>query len=211
VLGSAEVVDRLEAAHCVRLFIGFESMHPAILKNMDKKVSVEQNRRAIEALGGSSLEIRGSFMVGYPGETPETFEATHQFLVEDYRGPFNLHFFMFSDETMPVWQDAPMYELEVTDGFTWKHKGMDSKTAIALRAKTLVDVRWKNDRAVHDAWQLAYVRPLIPGMTLPQSLRIEKRVEQLAFLIKDLGEDDASAARCRGILDELRANGIALG
>jgi hypothetical protein len=210
VLGSAEVVDQLEAAHCLKLFIGFESMNPVALKNMDKKVTVEQNARAIEALRGSNLEVRGSFMVGYPGETPEGYAHTHRFLVEDYRGPFNVHFFMFSDETMPVWQDAGKYALEVTDGFTWKHQGMDSDTAIQLRAKTLFDVRWHNDNAVHDAWQLAYVRPLIPGVSLPASVKVEKRVEQLAFLVKDLGENDASAARCRQILSDLERQGVDL-
>ena len=117
---------------------------------------------------------------------------------------------MFSDETMPVWQDAEKYELEVTDGFTWKHAGMDSSTAIQLRAKTLFDVRWNNDNAVHDAWQLAYIRPLIPGVSLPASVKVEKRVEQLAFLVKDLGENDASAARCRQILSDLERQGVDL-
>jgi anaerobic magnesium-protoporphyrin IX monomethyl ester cyclase len=97
-LGTREVFEQLEAAHCQRLFVGFEAMNATALLNMDKKVTVEQNRRAVEAMRGSNVEIRGAFMVGYPGETPADFELTRRFLVEDYAGPFGVHFFTFWDE-----------------------------------------------------------------------------------------------------------------
>jgi hypothetical protein len=119
-----------------------------------------------------------------------------------------VHFFMFSDETMPVWQDAAMYDLEVTDGITWRHRGMDSRTAIKLRQRTLHEVRWKNESAVHDAWQLSYVRPIVPGVPLQTSVKVEKRVEQLAFLVKDQGQGEAAERRCRAILDDLERLGV---
>lgn len=207
-LGTREVVERLEASKCRRLFIGFEAMNTAALKAMDKKVSVEQNHRAIEALRGSSIEVRASFIVGYPGETPEDYQLTHDFLVRDYEGLFNVHFFLFNDETMPVWDDAPLYDLDVTNAWTWKHSGMDSMTAIMLRLKTLREVRWKNDRAVHDLWQPAYVRPFVPEVGVATNLRIEKAIERLGHLVKDLGDGEDSSARCRALLEGLEADGV---
>jgi len=207
-IGTREIFEQLEAAHCQRLFVGFEAMNETALKNMDKKVTVEQNKRAVEAMRGSSIEVRGAFMVGYPGESAEDYALTHRFLVEDYTGPFNIHFFMFSDETMPVWEDAGVYELEVKSAADWTHKGMNSQAAMRLRMRTLRDVRWGNDQAVHDMWNLSYMRPLVPGQPLTQSLRIEKRLEQLAFLVKDQGQGDAAAARCRGILTDLQQLGV---
>jgi anaerobic magnesium-protoporphyrin IX monomethyl ester cyclase len=208
VLDSREVVQRLEAAHCRYLFIGFESMNETSLRNMNKKVSVAQNHRAVAALRGTSIDVRASFLVGYPGETPEAYAETHRFIVEQFRGRFNVHFFILNDETMPVWQDAPRFDLEVESPITWKHCGMDSRTAEALRAQTLFETRWKNEHAVHELWQPRYQRPLVPDVDLQTNYRIEKLVEQLAYLAKDLGTGDAVAARCRAILDELRELGV---
>ncbi len=207
-LGTREVFQQLEAAHCQRLFVGFEAMNATALKNMVKGVTVEQNKRAVEAMRGSNVEIRGAFMVGYPGETPADFELTRRFLLEDYTGPFGVHFFTFWDETMPVWEDAAKYDLDVTSPIAWRHNGMDSKTAERLRLETLRDVRWGNDLAVHDSWTLSFARPLVPGHSLAKSQRVEKRLEQLAFLVKDQGEGEAAAARCRGILTDLQQLGV---
>ncbi|MFM8533620.1 MAG: B12-binding domain-containing radical SAM protein [Acidimicrobiia bacterium] len=207
-IGTPEIFQQLEEAHCRRLFVGFEAMNKTALKNMDKKVTLEQNKRTIEAMKGSSIEVRGSFMVGYPGESPDDYALTHQFLLNEYAGPFNIHFFMFGDETMPVWEDAGMYGLEVESAGEWKHCGMDSETAIRLRLDTLRAVRWGNDQAVHDGWQLPFIRPLVPQHSLSTSLRVEKRLEQLAFLVRDLGEGEDARHRCRTILAELDQFGV---
>jgi anaerobic magnesium-protoporphyrin IX monomethyl ester cyclase len=207
-IATREVFQQLEDAHCRRLFVGFEAMNKTALKNMDKKVTLEQNKRCIEAMQGSSIEVRGAFMVGYPGESPDDYALTHRFLVEEYAGPFNIHFFMFGDETMPVWEDAGMYGLEVQSAAEWKHCGMNSETAIRLRLETLRAVRWSNDRAVHDGWQLPFIRPLVPEHSLAASLRVEKRLEQLAFLVKDLGAGEDAQHRCRSILSELDQLGV---
>lgn len=163
VLASKEIVEQMEASHCRYLFIGFESMSDVVLKAMNKAVSAAQNARAVEALRGSSIDVRGSFLVGYPGETPEDYERTHQFIVEQYHGRFNVHFFIMQDETMPVWQDAERYNLTVTTPWKWRHSGMTSNTAMQLRERTINDVRWKNDDALFDVWltmKLSRVRPV---------------------------------------------------
>jgi hypothetical protein len=36
------------------------------------------------------------------GESPELFQATRDFLVEEFNGRFGLHLFKLQDETMPV-------------------------------------------------------------------------------------------------------------
>ncbi|MGE0040897.1 MAG: radical SAM protein [Vicinamibacterales bacterium] len=210
-LGTREVVERLEASHCRRLFVGFEAMNATALRNMDKKVSVAQNRAAIAALRGSSVELRASFMVGYPGETPEDYQETHRFLLEDFAGRFHVHFFLFNDETMPVWDDAPRFGLEVDNAFTWKHAGMDSHTAQLLRYRTLHDVRWGNDQAVNDLWQLRYARPLLPGLSDAEHRTLEKTIERLAFLGRDKGDEASAPGRCRELLATLERAGVGTG
>src|SRR6185436_19072970 len=109
---------------------------------------VAQNFRAVEALRDTSIDVRASFLVGYPGETPDLYEQTHRFVVDQFRGRFNVNSFIFQDEVMPVWADAPIYDLQVSNPVTWTHCGMDSTTALTLRDRTLFETRWQNDHAV---------------------------------------------------------------
>lgn len=212
VISSREIVKQLEDSHCRYLFIGYESMSDNSLKYMDKKVSAAQNRRAHDAFAGSTIDVHGSFMVGYPGETISDFEITRRYLVDEYNGRFGLHFFGMQDETMPVWQDAEFHQLEVgADGYSWKHAGMDSDTALDLREQTLTEVRWKSENALLQLWQPFYERPFVPHLDLPTNRRIEKLIERIAFVAKDMGTGESGEARCRSLLAELEALGVDAG
>jgi radical SAM superfamily enzyme YgiQ (UPF0313 family) len=188
--------------------IGFESMSSSVLKAMGKKVTVAENERAAELLADSQLSMKAAFIVGYPGETPAEFEATRQFLSERFRGWFNIHVFTLTDETMPVWADAERFQIEVTNPVVWKHVGMDSQTAAALRERALFEARWQNDDAVLNLWQASFSRPLVPERDVQDNRRVEKLVERLAFVAKDLGYGAAAGERCRSLLAELRAAGV---
>lgn len=209
-ISSKEIVEGLEASRCEWLLIGFESMSDKTLKAMDKKVSASQNERAFNLLAESNVALRTSFIVGYPGETPEDYELSHRFLVDRFRGRFGIHSFVLVDETMPVWEDAEMHQLEVTSPVAWKHKGMDSNTALELREKTLFEARWQNDEGVHSGWQVGYERPLVPDVDLRTNYRVEKLIERLAFVQKDWGCGQAGADRCRSILVDMERLGIRL-
>lgn len=194
VIKSAEIVDALAAANCQTLSIGFESMSEASLKHMNKRVHATDNQRAHELLSRSGVDFRGSFIIGYPGETVDDFARTSQFLVDDYTARhFMLSVFSLTDETMPVWQDAERYQLEVSDlndpDSNWKHVGMDVATARQLHQQTLRDVRWKNENAVAVQWQLPYQLPLIPELGLRENYRLEKLLERLAYAPKDFPDD----------------------
>lgn len=207
-IDSEDAVFALEAAHCVGLFIGYESMSDAVLEHMDKKVTAAQNRRAVAHLAGSTIDVHGSFMVGYPGETVADFEITRQYLVEDYRGRFGLHFFTMQDETMPVWRDAAVHQLKVINGITWTHAGMDSDRALALRQETLTDVRWDSEQALLQLWQSDYQRPFVPEADVATNQRIEKLLERLAFTPRDFGAGATASRTCHALMDELTSLGV---
>jgi len=202
------LVEGLEAAHCQGLRIGFESMNDFVLKAMDKKVTAAENLRANDLLGASQVDLKASFIVGYPGESPAAYDDTHRFLLERFTGKFIMSVFTLTDETMPVLEDLPRFQLEYSNPVTWSHVGMNSETAGALREQTMQDVRWKSETAVLNLWQNAYSRPLVPGFNLKQNERVEKLVERLAFVAKDLGDGATAAATCQTLLTELRDMGI---
>ena len=205
-------VDALAAAGCASLAIGFESMSDEVLGFMDKRVTARSNRALLGLLAGSGIEHRASFMVGYPGETPEHFERTRRFLVEEYHGRFSLYVFSLSDETMPVWQDAQRFQLRVHDPDDpdqgWEHAGMTHHTARALQRETLREVRWRNDRAVLNLWQAPYQVPLVPSRSSADNLRVEKLVERLGMLAVDVPDPSKASATQAALLAQLCRYGI---
>ncbi|MGH2600689.1 MAG: B12-binding domain-containing radical SAM protein [Dehalococcoidia bacterium] len=204
---NARTVEALEQAHCAALAIGFESMNETVLGYMNKKVTAKANRHAHRLLRGSGIEHRASFMVGYPGETPEQFEDTRRYLIDEYTGRFSLYVFSLSDETMPVWQDVQRFQLKINNLDTpdegWHHVGMDHHAARHLQREALKEIRWNNDHAVLNHWQGAYEMPLAPTRSDAANLRIEKLIEQLGMLPVDYHQDSDQDRRQAALIAEL--------
>lgn len=212
VLSSPSVIDALARAKCRTLSIGFESMSDNSLSHMNKLVSAQQNRAAFHLLRGSPVGYRASFMAGYPGETPDDYDETHNFLVNEYEGHFQLSVFSLQDETMPVWEDAQRFDIRVDDpanpDYSWRHAGMDVNTARALRKQTLHAVRWYNEGAVPFIWQPDYQTPLLPHESSAVNYRVEKLVERIGFLPVDYPDPRQSAPLVRAMVEELHGLGV---
>ncbi|MCP4669246.1 MAG: radical SAM protein, partial [Deltaproteobacteria bacterium] len=71
-----ELVKLMKDAGCEFVYMGIESGSQKILDNMDKKQTRDQAMAAIRMLNDHGIYCRGSFIVGYPGETRETFLET---------------------------------------------------------------------------------------------------------------------------------------
>jgi anaerobic magnesium-protoporphyrin IX monomethyl ester cyclase len=69
-------VRLMKAAGCRRVYLGLESGSQATLDLMKKQVTVEQGIRATRLYREAGIEVAAFFIVGYPGETPATIEAT---------------------------------------------------------------------------------------------------------------------------------------
>jgi anaerobic magnesium-protoporphyrin IX monomethyl ester cyclase len=64
------------------ILVGFESGHPRILDNIEKKASREDNSRCMEIARKHGLKVKALMSVGHPGETEETIRATRDWLIE---------------------------------------------------------------------------------------------------------------------------------
>lgn len=211
IITSPDMIERLEKSNCRLLSIGFESLSDSTLRKMNKRVTSEQNRKANSILNeyAQKMDFRGSFIVGFPGETPLDFSLTHDFLVNEYKKQFHLSVFSLIDETMPIWHEANKYDLKVEDidnpDYSWSHNGMDSDTARKLHQQTLFDVRWNNEYAVAVEWQLPYDLPLNPNLDFTKNYRIEKLIERLAFVDNDFyGQPDKIKDITNSIVEELK-------
>jgi p-methyltransferase len=66
----------LEETGCKVLLVGLESGDDRILKLMNKGTTTSSNMKCLETLDRHNITAYGSFMVGFPGETKETFDNT---------------------------------------------------------------------------------------------------------------------------------------
>ncbi|MHA2347914.1 MAG: B12-binding domain-containing radical SAM protein [Candidatus Hodarchaeales archaeon] len=73
-------VDLLKKTNCVDVQIGLESGDDRILKNMGKKANTDTYFRILDYLSELDISIRGSFIVGYPGENQESITNTIDFI-----------------------------------------------------------------------------------------------------------------------------------
>ena len=93
-LGRVDALDAATAiemkdAGCTRVFFGIESGSDQILELMQKKITTEQARRAVEAAHAAGLQVGAFFILCYPGDTDDTVLKTLHFatgLPLDYVG-----------------------------------------------------------------------------------------------------------------------------
>jgi anaerobic magnesium-protoporphyrin IX monomethyl ester cyclase len=64
------------------ILVGFESGHPQILENIQKKASRDDNSRCMEIARKHGLKVKALMSLGHPGESEETIEATRDWLVD---------------------------------------------------------------------------------------------------------------------------------
>jgi anaerobic magnesium-protoporphyrin IX monomethyl ester cyclase len=93
-LGRVDTLDystalEMNKAGCKRVYFGIESGDDQILKLMNKKITTDQARCAVEAAHRAGLETGAFFILFYPGETDETVLSTLRFATSlplDYLG-----------------------------------------------------------------------------------------------------------------------------
>jgi radical SAM superfamily enzyme YgiQ (UPF0313 family) len=74
-----ELLDMMAQAGCSYVYIGFESVNSNVLKNYDKRQSVEQMEFAIREFHKRHIRIHGMFIFGGDLDTSETFRETVRF------------------------------------------------------------------------------------------------------------------------------------
>jgi radical SAM superfamily enzyme YgiQ (UPF0313 family) len=76
---SEALLVQMRAAGCHAVSFGMESGNAAILKRVRKKISLAQAREAVAICRRAGMEAYASFILGLPGETPETLQETMTF------------------------------------------------------------------------------------------------------------------------------------
>lgn len=81
-LATPEFLGKLKHAGLKRTAFGVESGDPDVLLSIDKKIDHDTIRQAFKNAKSVGLETIGFFIIGLPGETEESMEATIKFACE---------------------------------------------------------------------------------------------------------------------------------
>jgi p-methyltransferase len=130
---SPEMVGLMKASGCEFVDLGIESGSQVILDHMDKRLNREQALQAIKMLNDHGIYSRGSFIIGYPGETEETFSDTIEFINESALPYYSPYLFSYSKRSL-VHEEAGRFGLRGI-GRAWRHDTMDAVEASRLMSQ----------------------------------------------------------------------------
>ncbi|MEM9489851.1 MAG: radical SAM protein, partial [Myxococcota bacterium] len=219
-LASLEIAERMREAGCEYVYVGFESGSDEVLEFMNKKCKVEHSARAIENTRKVGMLTFGLFISGFPGETPEMFAKTRQFLrdspptlvsmvpwfpdvSEDTRVPimrpdrlerFQIEVENPSRRKVTMWNHCSFRTpVSVPWGLYWKHCGMDLQEAVDNLSTVVQDIYDQRIRAVSE--ELFFPRILDDVLNLYQRLGADGLVDfylglTTAVLSGDKGEGE---------------------
>jgi len=130
-----ELVKLMRDAGCEFVYMGVESGSQKILNNMDKKQTREQALDAIRMLNDHGIYCRGSFIVGYPGETRETFLETVDLINKSGLPYYTPYVYSHSKRSLAE-GDKDRFGLEGI-GVAWRQDTMDAAEASELMGQMI--------------------------------------------------------------------------
>jgi len=127
-------VQLLKDSGCISVMIGMESGDKNILKGMNKKDIPEHYLKVVELLNTHGISTQLTFIIGFPGETPQTIGNTIQLINQfHHQGPAINEIGIFPFWLAPL---SPVYEPENWEKYKlrgymteWAHYTMNSDQA----------------------------------------------------------------------------------
>lgn len=116
------------------IFVGFESGHPRILENINKKATREENTRCVEIARRHGLKVKASMSIGHPGESLESILATRDWLLEAKPDDFNVTVItctpgtFYYDHAVQVLPDPEVWTYTVKNGDRLHSRDIDYRT-----------------------------------------------------------------------------------
>ncbi len=90
------------------ILTGFESGSPRILQNINKKSTREENTRCVDIARRNNLKVKALMSIGHPGESEETVQETHDWLLEVRPDDFDV-------TIITTYPGTPYYDYAIQD------------------------------------------------------------------------------------------------
>lgn len=116
-LFTEEQAEVMYAAGFRWLLCGFESAHPRILRNINKKATLEDNTRMLRIAHKYGLKVKALMSIGHPGESEETILSVRDWLLAEKPDDFDCTVITEYPGT-PYWDQSvcvgePVYRYEI--------------------------------------------------------------------------------------------------
>ena len=151
-----ELLQHIKQAGCYAIAYGIESAAPEILDTLSKDITLKQVEEAVRITREANLQTIGYFMIGSPGESPETIRQTIQFAKK-----LKLDFAQFSITT--PFPGTELYNLlgDKSKDIPWEsfvYSGADSQLVPVFESEQLS----RNDLKywARQAYKEFYLRPV---------------------------------------------------
>lgn len=128
-----EMVRLMKESGCEGVYLGLESASEIVLRNMNKTQYKKDFRKAMPLFKKAGINTFFSVIIGFPGETYETFWDTFTF-IEEVQPDFVRLQMWYNDPTTPIWRRREEYGLR-GNNFGWSHDTMDARIACDLVVK----------------------------------------------------------------------------
>lgn len=112
-LQESEMCQFMKRTGCTNVFFGLESGSDLLLKKMSKPQNTAMIRKGVHNLKAAGIIVRGSLMVGFPGETWETLNETINLVKEIGLDEFSVYTFTPYPGTDPYY-NPKKYGIEIT-------------------------------------------------------------------------------------------------
>ena len=107
-------VQRLADSGCVAVGMGMESGSPRILAAIHKGETLDTIKQAVSWLKEAGITVKGFFILGLPGESPETLQETDQFLAEMQLDDVDIKVYQPYPGS-PIWRDKSTLDIDWSD------------------------------------------------------------------------------------------------
>lgn len=151
------LAGEMAAAGCTKTFMGIESVHDRIMSLMRRGMDRACVERGLDRVFKAGIKVHGNFIIGFPGETPETVKDTARFIAARPFASAYLCVFMLSEEMRAIAAADPEKYMHLSGGLVngWKHDGMDFAEASRLASRAV----WRIN--LSKLWLVAFSPPTI--------------------------------------------------
>ncbi|MFQ5925305.1 MAG: B12-binding domain-containing radical SAM protein [Dehalococcoidia bacterium] len=150
-----DLLQVMKEAGCAWLLFGIESASPQILETIKKGITLDGVRRGVKLTTEAGIKVFNSFILGLPGETPETARQSVAFAQEldsDYGAKYGFHLLSPLPGT-ELYEKAEDYGLHILTRDWTKYDANEPITeTAAMSPEKVMEIMADYDRAVAYAW-----------------------------------------------------------
>jgi anaerobic magnesium-protoporphyrin IX monomethyl ester cyclase len=199
--GDERTIELMAKAGCEGVFLGVESGSDAQLQRMNKTSRRKHYMTAIPAFREVGIQTHANFVVGFPGETLDTYYETvdliEQARPDTYRGQL-----WYADPITPIWEKREEYGLQGS-AFSWSHKTMDSQEACNYVDELFLKIQgsvWLPQNGF-EQWSIFYLQR--KGMSYQQVVEFLKAFNDIK---KEQMRNPDSQNIPEGLLEKVKAS-----